>query len=338
MRRTVFNEDHEAFRETLRAFIEAEVVPVYDEWLAAGQAPRDFYYKLAELGVFGIEVPEEYGGAGESSSTSSRPSSTRRPPARASASAAPACTSLLVPAVHQAYATDEQKKRWLPDVRLRRDDVRHRHDRAGHRLRPRGHEDHRQALRGRHALRPQRRQDLHHRRRPRRPRHRLRPHRTRPPPRTAAHGISLFVVDTKSEGYSVGRKLDKLGLKTSDTAELSFADVKVPVEDLLGEESKGFSYLGHNLAAGAPGHRRRRLRAGRGRRPVRPGVRAGPHRLRQDRRVLPEHQVRAGRLQGRGGRRRGRRRPRPGGARRRRADRRRGRRPPSCSAPRSRTA
>ena len=64
MRRTVFNEDHEAFRETIRAFIEAEVVPVYDEWFAAGQAPRDFYYKLGELGVFGINVPEEFGGAG----------------------------------------------------------------------------------------------------------------------------------------------------------------------------------------------------------------------------------------------------------------------------------
>lgn len=64
MRRTVFNEDHEAFRETLRAFIEAEVVPVYDDWFAAGQAPREFYYKLGELGIFGINVPEEFGGAG----------------------------------------------------------------------------------------------------------------------------------------------------------------------------------------------------------------------------------------------------------------------------------
>lgn len=62
-------------------------------------------------------------------------------------------------------------------------------------------------------------------------------------------GISLFAVDTKSEGYSVGRKLDKLGLRTSDTAELAFVDVKVPAEDLLGEEGKGFSYLGHNLAS-----------------------------------------------------------------------------------------
>ena len=64
MRRTNFNEDHETFRKTLRAFIEAEVVRVYDEWFDAGQVPREFYYKLGELGVFGIEVPEEYGGAG----------------------------------------------------------------------------------------------------------------------------------------------------------------------------------------------------------------------------------------------------------------------------------
>jgi acyl-CoA dehydrogenase len=61
------------------------------------------------------------------------------------------------------------------------------------------------------------------------------------------YGISLLAVDTKSEGYAVGRKLDKLGLHASDTAELSFTDVKVPVEDLLGEENKGFSYLGQNL-------------------------------------------------------------------------------------------
>jgi acyl-CoA dehydrogenase len=61
------------------------------------------------------------------------------------------------------------------------------------------------------------------------------------------NGISLLVVDTKSDGYAVGRKLDKLGLKTSDTAELSFTDVRVPVEDLLGEEGEGFSYLGRNL-------------------------------------------------------------------------------------------
>lgn len=72
--------------------------------------------------------------------------------------------------------------------------------------------------------------------------------RTAPPtPEDRRGGISILVVDTRSEGYAVGRKLDKLGLRASDTAELSFTDVRVPVEDLLGEEGKAFSYLGQNL-------------------------------------------------------------------------------------------
>jgi alkylation response protein AidB-like acyl-CoA dehydrogenase len=72
--------------------------------------------------------------------------------------------------------------------------------------------------------------------------------RTAPPTdNDRRHGISLFVVDTTSNGYTVGRKLDKLGLKTSDTAELSFVDVEVPVEDLLGEENARFSHLADNL-------------------------------------------------------------------------------------------
>lgn len=64
MRRTVYTEDHEAFRAMLRDFIAKEVVPVYPEWEKAGHPPREFYHRLGELGVFGIEVPEEYGGAG----------------------------------------------------------------------------------------------------------------------------------------------------------------------------------------------------------------------------------------------------------------------------------
>ena len=64
MRRTIYTEDHQSFRETIRSFIEKEVTPVYDEWYEAGIVPHDFYLKLGELGVWGIQVPEEYGGAG----------------------------------------------------------------------------------------------------------------------------------------------------------------------------------------------------------------------------------------------------------------------------------
>ena len=90
MRRAVFDEDHESFRKTLRAFIQAEVVPHYQEWYEAGIVPRDFYYKLGDLGIFGIEVPKEYGGQASppSSTTPSRP----RRPRQASRSAAPAST------------------------------------------------------------------------------------------------------------------------------------------------------------------------------------------------------------------------------------------------------
>ena len=61
MRRSVFTEDHEAFRKVVRAFMESEVVPAYDGWHAAGIVPREFYYKLGELGLFGIEVAEQFG-------------------------------------------------------------------------------------------------------------------------------------------------------------------------------------------------------------------------------------------------------------------------------------
>lgn len=113
MRRTVFNEDHEAFRETIRAFIEAEVVPVHDEWFAAGQAPRDFYYKLAELGVFGIRVPEEYGGAGIDSHKFEAVMYEETSRAGVTFGGSGVHVLLGLPYI-QMLATDEQKKRFLP--------------------------------------------------------------------------------------------------------------------------------------------------------------------------------------------------------------------------------
>ncbi|MFE4664042.1 acyl-CoA dehydrogenase family protein [Streptomyces sp. NPDC056716] len=245
MRRTVFNEDHEAFRETLRAFIEAEVVPVYDEWFAAGQAPREFYHQLAELGLFGINVPEEYGGAGLE--THKFEAIQYEETARAGVSFGGSGVHVLLALPYiKSLATDEQKKRYLPKFvsgeemwAIAMTEPGTGSDLAGMKTTARLSED------GTHYV--------------------LNGSKTfitggvhaervivcaRTAPATAEdrrHGISLLAVDTTSDGYSIGRKLDKLGLKTSDTAELAFVDVKVPVEDLLGEENKGFSYLGANL-------------------------------------------------------------------------------------------
>ncbi|MEU0697206.1 acyl-CoA dehydrogenase family protein [Streptomyces niveus] len=245
MRRTVFNEDHEAFRETLRAFIEAEVVPVYDEWYAEGLVPREFYYKLGELGIFGIEVPEEYGGAGEESFKFQAIVSEECARAGVSFGGSGVHVALCLPYV-KAYATEEQKKRWLPGFvtgesmyAIAMTEPGTGSDLAGMKTTAKLSADGSHYVLngaktfitgGVHADRV------------------IVCARTAPQsPEDRRHGISLFVVDTKSEGYAVGRKLDKLGLKSSDTAELSFSDIKVPVDDLLGEENKGFSYLGQNL-------------------------------------------------------------------------------------------
>ena len=113
MRRTIFNDDHEAFRKTLRAFIETEVVPVFDEWFDAGQVPREFYYKLGELGVFGIEVPDEYGGAGEESFKYQSIVTEEVARAGVALGGSGVHVALCLPYLKE-YATAEQKQRWLP--------------------------------------------------------------------------------------------------------------------------------------------------------------------------------------------------------------------------------
>ncbi|MEU8243163.1 acyl-CoA dehydrogenase family protein [Actinoplanes missouriensis] len=245
MRRSVFNEDHEAFRQTLRTFIEAEVVPYYDEWFVAGEVPRELYKKLAELGLFGIEVPEEYGGAGIGSFKFAAIQTEETTRAGVSFGASGAHVALCLPYLLD-LGTEEQKRRWLPDFvsgdamyAIAMTEPGTGSDLAGMSTTARLSDD------GTHYV--------------------LNGAktfitggvnadkvivcaRTSPAkPDDRRFGISLLVVDTKAPGYSVGRKLDKLGLRTSDTAELAFVDVKVPVEDLLGEENKGFSYLGKNL-------------------------------------------------------------------------------------------
>ena len=245
MRRTVFNEDHEAFRQVLRDFIEAEVTPHYQEWYDAGIVPRDFYYKLAALGLFGIEVPEEYGGAGLTSFKYSAIETEEIARAGVSFGGSGVHVALCLPYIMK-LGTEEQKKRWLPKFisgemmfAIAMTEPGTGSDLAGMKTTAKLSADGRHYVLngaktfitgGVHADRV------------------IVCARTAPAKEDDRRfGISLLVVDTKSEGYAVGRKLDKLGLKVSDTAELSFADVQVPAEDLLGEEHRGFSYLGQNL-------------------------------------------------------------------------------------------
>ncbi|MEV5377823.1 acyl-CoA dehydrogenase family protein [Streptomyces nondiastaticus] len=246
MRRTVYNEDHEAFRGTIRDFIATEVVPVYDEWREAGAVPREFYKKLGDLGVFGIEVPEEYGGAGEGGGFKFHAVITEEC-ARAGVSfgGSSVHTALCLPYLLK-YATEEQKRRWLPPfvsgdmmTAIAMTEPGTGSDLAGMKTTAKLSED------GTHYVLNGAKTFITGGVQADRV---LVCARTAPAtPEDRRAGISILAVDTTSEGYAVGRKLEKLGLKTSDTAELSFTDVKVPVGDLLGEEGKAFGYLGQNL-------------------------------------------------------------------------------------------
>jgi alkylation response protein AidB-like acyl-CoA dehydrogenase len=246
MRRTVFDEDHESFRQTLRSFIQAEVLPHHDDWFAAGIVPRDLYTKLGELGLFGISVPEEYGGAGLD--THKFLAVQYEETTRAGVTFGTNVHVLLALPYLKMLATEEQKKRYLPKFvsgeqmwALAMTEPGTGSDLGGMRSTAKLSADGSHYVLngaktfisgGVHADRV------------------IVAARTSPPKdNDRRFGLSLFAVNTSLDGYTVGRKLDKLGLRTEDTAELSFVDVKVPAEDLLGEENRGFSYLGLNLAS-----------------------------------------------------------------------------------------
>ncbi|GAA0577808.1 acyl-CoA dehydrogenase family protein [Actinomadura livida] len=244
MRRTVFDEDHEAFRETIRAFIEAEVAPVYGEWEEAGHPPRDFYNKLGELGVFGIQVPEEYGGAGETSFKYQAVISEECARAGVSFGGYGVHVNLVLPYLLK-YGSEEQKKRWLPPfvsgemmTAIAMTEPGTGSDLAGMQTTAKRDGDHYVLNGAKTFITGGVLADRV-----------LVVARTSPAtPENRRAGLSILAVDTGSEGYAVGRKLEKIGLRSSDTAELSFTDVRVPAEDLLGEEGRGFEYLTHNLA------------------------------------------------------------------------------------------
>lgn len=245
MQRNVFDEDHEAFRETIRDFIAKEVAPVFHEWEQAGHPPRDFYRRLGDLGILGMEVPEEYGGAGQTSIKFHAVIAEECARAAVTFGASGIHTGLILGYLTR-YATEEQKKLWFPDFvsgetmyAIGMTEPGTGSDLAGMTTRAELSED------GTHYI--------------------LNGAKTfitggvqadrvlvcartsEPTAENRRLGISILVVDARSDGYEVGRKLDKIGMLSSDTAELSFTDVAVPVEDLLGEEGKAFYYLSENL-------------------------------------------------------------------------------------------
>ncbi|GAB87706.1 acyl-CoA dehydrogenase family protein [Gordonia rubripertincta] len=246
MQRRIFTEDHEAFRKTIRDFIAKEVTPVYHDWEKQGHPPREFYNRLGDLGVLGIEAPEEFGGGGVSDFTYSLVIAEETSAAGVTFGSYSVHSNLILPYLME-YGTQEQKERWIPGFcsgdlmfAIAMTEPGTGSDLANIATTAKLSED------GSHYVLDGAKTFITGGALADRI---LVVARTTPfDPENRRAGLSILVVDTKAEGFAVGRKIEKIGLKASDTAELSFDSVKVPVEDLLGEEGAGFKYLSHNLA------------------------------------------------------------------------------------------
>ncbi|MEU6008339.1 acyl-CoA dehydrogenase family protein [Streptomyces sp. NPDC047453] len=244
MRRTLFDEDHDAFRASVRTFVEREIQPYYQEWAERGLVDRELYTKAARQGLVGLQVPEEYGGAGATSYKFNAVFIEETILGDANLGSLRVHSEVCLPYLLR-YCTPEQRSRWLPAVArgelvlaLAITEPGTGSDVAGVRTTARRDGDHYVLNGAKTFITGGANADRV-----------LVVCRTAPATEDDRRaGLSILVVDTRSPGFEVGRKLDKIGLRAQDTMELSFTDVRVPVEDLLGEEGNAFGYLAHNLA------------------------------------------------------------------------------------------
>ncbi|MEZ5209831.1 acyl-CoA dehydrogenase family protein [Gordonia sp. (in: high G+C Gram-positive bacteria)] len=243
MHRSIFNDDHEAFRDLVRNFLAKNVVPHFAEWEAAGKPARDFFREAAALGLIGIQVPEVYGGDGVSSYKFNAILIEEAARADVGLGTLRVHMDLVLPYLLN-YCTEEQKRRWLPGycsgdivTAIAMTEPGTGSDLAGIRTTAHRDGDHYVLNGAKTFITGGFNADRI-----------LVVARTSPAaPDDRRHGLSILVVDTSTPGFEVGRILQKVGLKAQDTCELSFTDVRVPVNDLLGEEGEAFSYLSHNL-------------------------------------------------------------------------------------------
>ncbi len=240
MQRTLFAAEHDAFRETVRAFLEKEVVPNHEQWEIDGIVPREVWLKAGALGMLGFMMPEQFGGGGVNDFRYNVVLQEELTRAGASGVGFPLHTD-LVSAYLLSYATEEQKQRWLPKF------CTGEYITAIAMTEP-GTGSDLQSI----ATTAVRDGDDYI----------VNGSKTfisnginadlvivaaKTDPDAGAMGVSLIMLERGMVGFERGRNLDKMGLKAQDTAELFFDNVRVPATNLLGQEGHGFIYLMEKL-------------------------------------------------------------------------------------------
>ncbi|HWM73578.1 MAG TPA: acyl-CoA dehydrogenase family protein [Nocardioides sp.] len=239
-RPSIYEQEHEDFRATARAFMEKEVVPHHDQWEKDGQVSRDVWLRAGEQGLLCFDVDEKYGGAGVKDFRYNAIVAEEITRVGAGGLGFPVHTDVIVPYI-SSLATPEQKQRWLPGLvsgelisAIAMTEPGAGSDLQGVRATALDKGDHYVLNGSKTFISNGIMSDLV-----------IVVARTDP---DAGHqGISLLVVERGMPGFERGRNLDKLGLKAQDTSELFFDNVAVPKENLLGEEGSGFISLMLNL-------------------------------------------------------------------------------------------
>jgi alkylation response protein AidB-like acyl-CoA dehydrogenase len=240
MDRRHYDEEHRAFGEAFRAFIDKVIAPHYLDWERAGIVPRDLFTEAGRGGFLGMAVPEEYGGGGIDDFRFNQILGEQVAAAAVTATGLGIClhNDTCLP-YFLSYCNDEQRQRWLPGIAsgelitaVAMTEPGAGSDLAGIRTSAKRDGDHYVVNGSKTFITNGINADLV-----------VTAVQTGATGGDRRSGLSLLVVERGMPGFERGRNLAKLGLHSQDTAELSFSDVRVPVENRLGEEGAGFAQL-----------------------------------------------------------------------------------------------
>lgn len=235
IKRTLFREEHEAFRDTIQKFIAREIAPYHAQWEHDGICPRDLWLKAGAAGMLCCTIPEEYGGLGLDYLFDVVVFEEIARCGYTGPGFMIHCD--LVATYVKSFGSEEQKKQWLPRMvsgaaigALGMTEPHAGSDLKNIRTRAvRDGDDY--IINGQKVFISNGQMcDVI-------------VLATKTDSAAGAKGVTLFLVDTSLPGFTRGRNLEKLGCKAQDTSELFFEDVRVPASAMLGQEGKGFELM-----------------------------------------------------------------------------------------------
>ncbi|OBH37722.1 acyl-CoA dehydrogenase [Mycobacterium sp. E342] len=241
MRRNIFAPIHDQFRQTARAYFDNECAPNADKWEREGKASREAWRAAGKHGLIGWALPEEYGGLGITDYRFNQILSEEFFASGTAGIGLGVQNDILVPYLND-LTTEEQKKRWLPQFisgeyigSIAMSEPAAGSDLAGIKTTARDDGD-AWIVNGQKTFISNGLLSS------------LILTAVKTDPAAGRKGISLLMIEEGMSGFTRGRKLDKIGQHSADTAELFFEDVRVPKENLVGDLNRGFYHLVSHLA------------------------------------------------------------------------------------------